>query len=500
MTRIKNADEFLLELRRIRAAYNETFAPQLQKLRDGLVGAPPAAQAKVDQDLEAHIRVYTVNAILAALNWRMDVTAGDMGPNLVPEVALKSLERGTRRFLDYLGIERQTDVPLLAVETKRPSAELPRLRDPSAVYGEVNPSVVVSQGLSGTALAREWNEWLDTLRDYVRSVQQAQGKTPLRVVITNGDWLIIFLDPADAFLVGGTKNPARIAVFSGSGGGAPDGQPEMERRYGEVFEHLEYHKVAGKAPPMSIGTLAFNVEGKNVERVMHGLRLRYSSSPTNFGESPSIWVSPVIFIRSRFGAWLMLDSGADFMIPHAQADLPVHLGAVDAAARDLLAQVNIRLGGALAATDLAAHFGDAAAFSALKAVREVSEDTFLLATGTHTHYLLGAPTVPDCPFHDATAAVANGAGLAVPILARSVKPRSFFLSAEVHHCAHREVHAAKASQITPENRPQCGSRSGDDNQAFCEIWRVDEFLCCRTCVFEPVCTKAAAFHLPCHPP
>ena len=32
---------------------------------------------------------------------------------------------------------------------------------------------------------------------------------------------------------------------------------------------------------------------------------------------------------------------------------------------------------------------------------------------------------------------------------------------------------------------------------FCEIGRFEWHLCCRTCAFEEVCTKAEVFHLPC---
>jgi hypothetical protein len=32
---------------------------------------------------------------------------------------------------------------------------------------------------------------------------------------------------------------------------------------------------------------------------------------------------------------------------------------------------------------------------------------------------------------------------------------------------------------------------------FCEIFSFEEYLCCRVCAFEEVCTKAPAFRLPC---
>ena len=57
---------------------------------------------------------------------------------------------------------------------------------------------------------------------------------------------------------------------------------------------------------------------------------------------------------------------------------------------------------------------------------------------------------------------------------------------------------AKSCRITLENRDRCGSRSSGEQGAFCEIWRFEQHLCCRTCAFEDVCTKAEVFQgLPC---
>ena len=75
--------------------------------------------------LEAHAREFMVNSVLEALNWRMSIAGDEYLPNLVPEAPLQSVGRDTTRFLDYLGLERETDRPLLIVESKRPSSKLP---------------------------------------------------------------------------------------------------------------------------------------------------------------------------------------------------------------------------------------------------------------------------------------------------------------------------------------------------------------------------------------
>ena len=193
MSRVRNADEFLLRFRRISNEYARIFGPALSKLRSQYTGLPE--EEIINEHLEVHARVYFVNAFLASLNWGLDKSPTDGLPNLVPEVPVRSAETGSIRFLDYLGLERETNRPLLIVETKRPRARLPRTWTPAATYSEI-----VSRGLAGEKLIGEWNEWLDTLRDYVRSVYQRNQVVPRRVVITNGEWLILFLDPERAFL------------------------------------------------------------------------------------------------------------------------------------------------------------------------------------------------------------------------------------------------------------------------------------------------------------
>jgi hypothetical protein len=172
--------------------------------------------------------------------------------------------------------------------------------------------------------------------------------------------------------------------------------------------------------------------------------------------------------------------------------------AVQKAALLMLDQVNAALGTCLRASPLSKHYEDEESFSPIRRVVECRKDEFLVVTGDKTHYLLPEPSVAQCPHHDwgqsHTAGVASDHG---PIMVRSIAPRSFFISTEGHHCAHRDVTTAKAHQITAENQMRCGLRSGQESDAFCEIWRFEAHLCCRTCAFEDVCTKAEVFHLPC---
>ena len=484
MSRVRNADEFLKRFRNIRSDYECRFAPIIAKVRAKYAEEPK--RHLIDQSLEAHTREYFVNAFLAAVNWRLDQNPWDGLPNLVPEAPVRSQQSGNIRFLDYLGLERQTEKPLLIVESKRARAELPSALKPAATYSEV-----VHLGLSGEVLSEEWNKWLKDLTDYVRSADTRTQQVPRRVAITNGNWLILFLDPSDAFLEGGTANPNQIFVFENRTG--------IESRFSDLFLLLEHQQVLGEIAPLTPGELNFYLSGDEIDRLMHGLRLRYIEQKDIYEISPVIKIAPVLFVRTRNGAWLRIETPPrTYELPYEKHRLHDHIGEVDKAAKDLLAEVKCRLGIALHPFSLSGHYGDEEGFDTIRGVFESRPNEYLVVTGARTHYLLPTSSGQSCPYHDWVAC--KNAGISFdsgPIMARSTKPRSFFVSNELHHCAHRDVNSAKAAQITCTNRLLCGPRSGQDGQAFCEIWRFEQHLCCQACAFGEVCTKTTVFQIPC---
>ena len=483
MSRVRNATEFLLRFQRIQDDYEKLFAPRIAQIRLVYAGTPN--ERNLDSVLEHHIREYFVNAVLAALNWRADRNPKDDLPNIVSEAPVRSQKTGTIRRLDYLGLEKDTNEPLLIVETKRPSAKLPHPGGASS-YPEI-----IARGLKGSDLGGEWNEWLTGLRDYVRSVHEKTQSVPRRVVITNGKWLLLFLQPSDSFLDTGTCDSDAVIVFAD--------RSDIEERYWELFNHLEHGLVLEKARLLTLGELSFHLERSTLDRVMHGLRLRYIDQPGIYERRPVIKVAPVLFLRSIYGSWLGVENPpGEYEIPHEREELPEHLDHLDRAGRVLLNEVNRRLDAALQSSPLSRHYDDEDSFQALHGIVDRSNNEYMVVTGDRTHYLLRSPSVQSCPYHDWGACNAeHTASNPGPLVKRSIEPRAFFLSGEVHHCAHRDVSSAKAAQITTENRTRCGQRSGRDGDAFCEIWRFEQHLCCRICAFETVCTKATVFQLPC---
>jgi len=504
VSRVRNATEFLSRLRRTRANYEDRYRTVIADVRAQYANDPSRTiEPEIDESLEHHSRQYFINGFLNALNWRLEITPAAGLPDLIPEAPIRSLNRRSIRFLDYLGADRETRRPLLVVETKRPSSQLPRrssrTTSTKAAISEILCSRLVDNDPADLGI--DWNEWLDTLKDYVRSIHTESGYVPRRVLITNGRWLVLFIDPADSFTAGGSCSPENILVFKDND---DDSQPpEIEERFEEVFRLLEHQHVLDRVPPLFSSQLPFRLRSDLVDQLMHGLHVKYIEQRGIYEISPVIQVSPIMFVRSRFGAWLQVKSQRTENIPHSEAELPEHLSRVAEIAAQLLHDTNTALHSAHVPTPLEQHYTDKESFESLAGVTEIdhqegehpSQD-LLIATGSNTHYLLNEPTVPDCPYHDWARSRAHGCEFGSAIDIRSVDPRSFFTSRELHHCSHRLVAAAKAEEVNASIRRDTG-RSGRDGAAFCEIWSLDEFLCCRTCAFQDVCSKSQVFTLPC---
>jgi hypothetical protein len=512
MSVCRNTDEFYRRLLAIGRDYDGFFAPRIETLRKTLdTGSPPLPPGPASE-LEAHRRAFRVNGLLAVLNWRLTVrpedglpplisSVAEPEPNLVPEVPVSSPLANRRRFLDYLGVESATDTPLLVVETKRAGSPLPleksRGRPQMAPYGltrEAQCSRVIEaiyNGLDGEDLNGDWNEWLDSSRDYFRRVA-ASGSAPRRVLLTDGDWLVIVVAPDRVF---GAQQPPRrsadILVFL-------DAADQLER-HDELFHALEHRRVLVHPPRLSAAELGFRVEPAWFRAYAHGLRIRYVDGGLA-PPRPFIHVAPVLFLLTRFGTAVRVDATRDFEIPDDKLHLPRHLREVDEVAGALRAECFAAIGTTLPCHTVADHYRSEDLFAWLKGFQKLAGDDQLLAlAGEHTHFLMPTPSVTGCPYHAWEAARAtNQAATTYPLPTRSLSPRLLFGSGTAHHCAHRQVQDVKSAPIGQVARSSTGLRSGKPGSPFCEVIAVDEFLCCRTCIYQYACESSSVlFRLPC---
>jgi hypothetical protein len=460
MSRSRNAEDFRLKYLKIRSNYEGTYRGQIERVRAmyerSEAGVP---RSYVDDLLEVHFREYFVNSFLQALNWRLSISPDEGLPNLIPESPVASVSRGTKRRLDYLGIEQETQRPLLIVETKHPGSPLPERKKQSNRQAHERtihdswPSVI-ADGLRGQELMGKWNEWLKDLCDYVLDVQDKSKAIPQRVILTDGRWLILFNDPADSFWPNGSRDPKRILTFIYEDDGSRK-RDDFADRYDEIFELLEHQRVLGETPALTIGELRSHLSAKEVAGAMHGLRLIYIEKPGLHAASPIIEVAPVIVLRSIHGSWLRVESGKEEQVPYRYEQLGDHIRNVQEESDRLLGEISEALGIDLKSSKLEMHYNNDEIFKSLKGITKLKSgghyDEYLIITGERQHYLKLEPSVADCPHHNW--GQSNQQNCAQPrlysIQRRSTDPRSFFISDEKHHCAHRDVSAAKACQITP---------------------------------------------------
>ncbi len=344
----------------------------------------------------------------------------------------------------------------------------------------------------------EWNKWLADLTDYVLSVKKQSKVFPKRVVLTNGHWLILFNDPENAFTQKNLCDPRHIRIYS---------EPQaLIDQAADLYRSLEHQTVLGEVPHLQTGELPFYVPAGAVDRLMHGLHVIHNETTTFEEAAPVIYVRPILLARSGTGAWICIKATDSFPLPDRAKDLAEHLAKVDSCAKALFADVvrALALPETTTCASLVSHYKTDDNVRMLPGFREIRSlatglsRQFLILTGEHTHYLLSSPTVADCPFHEwSTCARNHTAAGTRPILVKTTVPHSFFVSGTDHHCAHMQVYRAKASPVLADNRSYTGPRSAEDGGAFCELWPLEQYLCCRSCVFQNVCTASSLFHLPC---
>jgi hypothetical protein len=465
---------------------------------------------------EAHLRIYCVDPILRELGWRIG-TIGAGPPNIVAEAAIGPA--GKRYFLDYLAVDHGGRVPLMVGETKRPGSPHPTLAsnqprrrrvppreavpfggegDLAAAFGAddgiADVPRTLSKGLQGDALQGDWAEWLSTLKAYIVEVKARWGKTPRRVWMTDGEWLLIFVDPEGAFTRAGGADPATIKWYGN--------WEEVRRASTAILELLGYDAVLDRAPAIASAQVGFYVERAEIVAAMHGLKVIYQDVHQLYGPDLStISVAPILFLRTTGNAWLRVETfnaGQVRQVPRVEAELEQHIRDIERVATELRRDVEAQLGGPVPTWTLREHYSDANAFQRCRGVQPDGREVFLVATGEHLHFFRLVPSIGDCRWHDWHAAHADGVAAGdAPAEFAAAKKRVLFLSQRPHHCAHVQVMAAKTGPVREENRDRCGHRSSDDDGPFCEIFSFEQHLCCRTCAFEDVCTAAPVFRLPC---
>lgn len=519
MTRCWNADDFQGELTKLFRASDQMRAA-LEQLapKPNAENERKALEDRVKYWLECHTRDFCLDHLLAALNWQLSpsldaqeyITANlviEQSPDPGGRVRIRDELSERSRRMDYLGHDRATDEPLLVVEAKRPSVSLPGTT-PSLASPEAHDvgrdiakalrKLKAGEEIPKRLLNGDWREAIAQIRNYCRTIKEARKTWPRKAVLANGDWLIIFADPENAFgSDAGTEiQPHLILVF--------ESRSSMLQHYALLWSQLEYSALGTVDRPVFVGQVGFVADPTMLETCSHGVRVSYTVKSTNFRRAPLLSVSPILFVRGRGGGFVQVASSADVEIPiDLDASMIEHVRTVREVGQALKRELEDRvLGGrALGLVSVQSHCADSDALRLRPLVQPLPHrdgEAFLVLTGEPSHFILEGEDFAQCPHHRFASSHADGvAQQPGPVLESGLNPKSYLVDGSRHHCTHREVFAIKREQVTEANRGRCGHRGTAVGNAFCEVWRFEEFLCCRSCVFHSVCAQAQAFALPC---
>jgi hypothetical protein len=439
----------------------------------------PYAGVADPDPLEHTTRVLLLDGIITALGWQL---AG--GVEIVEEARVQA---ETTLYIDYLGVDPDKRTPLLIIEAKAWQKPFVSGRDrrikgtPTELILRAIAYIRTGGDASGPPVTAEWLDWLQQVRGYVDTLREKHGHDVERVVITTGQWMVVFTDPVNTFCRDSPLVDTELMVLE---------KDDFVRQSDDIYDLLARKKLLNNVPnPIRATQLLAYLRSGDIQGVFHSLHVKHEETGFSFmTPEPRILVRPSIILLRNDGQQVIVHGQhRGFTLPH-EKDAGIftdHLRQVEAEAENLLAAVSDVFGENLVPVNIAEFPGfrprtRPSAVTALGSddlgtpdpiyfsphLTELGEG--VMAVGDVAHFLLEQPTVHPCLYHDWSDCRNQHAEAGdSAISSRSVKPRSFFISGEPHHCAHQAVH--------------------DLRDQRCKIDVIDKFLCCKACSFQDVC-------------
>jgi hypothetical protein len=451
----------------------------------------------IDDLLEHRTRRHVIDPMLRALGWNV------ADPGQITEEARSWDEEGETLYFDYLGLNRQR-APVLMVEAKgvdadgprRPRQEPPNGHDMAALISEaLRP---LKHGERHNAVVKQWADWLDTLRVYVRSLDLAEQATLKRVVITSGQWLIVFTDPVATLATDTTPDAADIRCFVSF--------EDLEERHSELYRLLARSRLVNTLPlTFDLPEALTVLEPVAVNLMFRGVLVTTQLSGAERSRYPTRTVYPAVVLISGGRTFGVVDyEGEPLEEPRKAEHLPDFLAALQIRGDAFQTRVLGRLGRTeltpatltqypISIREAAESDGldplpssTAALVEAITPERpqlvrvagnRPSDASYLVITGEEWFHKLLQPFGPDCVFHNFIEARKQGVSDAQPSMGG--RPDSFTAATDLQHCEHVDIRGLR--------------------QNICQVLPIETHLCCRACVFYGVCwpTADVQARLPC---
>ena len=429
------------------------------------------AGAEAGDPHEHTTRVHFLDELVELLGWSLG-----LGGDMAEEARLKG---ETTTFMDYLGVEAGTNVPALLIEAKAWDKAFlqPRRREAFEAPALLGEGINHWRGggeAKDSPVAGQWHAYIDQIGGYVKGLKDRHGHTLTRAVITSGQWIVVFVDPVQAF-VEGTAVDAKIKIFH---------KQNFKAQASELFWLISKKALAAETPFSVRPTQILNYLTKDsVVACFHAVHVSYeaSGSPV-FGRKPRVLVYPALVLRGTDNMLLtVLEESEESLLAYTKDEttdelsLWPHVDKLAAGAAALLARTGEQLDLELRPAPVVDFPGflrepmhKPAVTRRLARSNPRERDNWIIVTGQATHFVKTDPDV-DCRFHkwsvcNAARLAAGPSAISGPVLST---PRVLFIDETPHHCAHRDVI--------------------DRREPRCQIHMIDARLCCSGCTFISDC-------------
>jgi hypothetical protein len=473
------------------------FSRQEQVLREELSRAQQGRSALANDLLERRTRRFLVDGILSALGWDAD------DPAAIREEARSSSSTGDPLYFDYLGFAGSVRTPVLIVEAKGADIDAPKPKN-GAILSSLETArllareIAIKKGATGSSsVTAEWRGYLEDLRSYVRSLDAAGSSTLRRVVITTGRWLVVFDDPIETFVADGSPDANSIHFFSS--------MESMQAEVEQIYLLLHRRCLVDDIPLTASVTDALRwMRSDYVNGYLRAVLVATTKSGARKRSYPTRSIYPAIAIETGGRVFVVVDYDTPAVEERMDVDdINYLLQAIQIKGAALESRMRSVLGAAATPKSLAAFAGlttspadtlmrervtvEAGSSAARAGVAvqlkrlvdvtgEVGVDSeFVIVTGEAWFYKLNEPRGPECTYH--LWRTARDGGVTSDLVPMLYTPESFTQDAQVRHCAHGDHRAVR-------NR-------------HCQLDGIETHLCCRACVFEPVCWGSNWSPVPC---
>lgn len=448
------------------------FKDALAKLLEGIqraasdVGDDTYAGAGEANLLEHNTRRFFLDGLLEALGWTLGVTGN------VSEEARVKAEKTT--YIDYAGVHPHDRVPLLIVEAKawnKPfisAGEGPPARPKDLLILAIE-HIKAGRDRDSSPATVAWHDYLVQIAGYIRTLKARYGHDVPRLVLTSGQWLVVFVHPTKTFSSNDPVDDSHFVIFE---------QSQYVARSTELFDLLARSILAIDAPAsLRPSQLGGYIDATSVVAAFHGVHVHYEKSGSSqFAARPRILIYPAVILQRRDTVLLTVIEEKYSPLDERNDAIAAHLTEIHTAGLALLAACAEAIGTPLQSAPLTAFPGFTVKprRAPIKphqpvVVHEASApNEWTLVTGQATHFLRETPLLT-CRFHEWATCRTNGeqAGDSA-ISMRSVgPPRSFFTDGQTHHCAHQPML--------------------DIRDQRCRIAVFDTRTCCQACHYSVLC-------------